>query len=82
MLDVDGELPPPDLRGRQDTVFLPEGALVRLAVEFGPYPDPTVPFMFHCHLLDHEDRGMMGQIVIVRPDQVDQVQVPAHDHSL
>ena len=23
--------------------------------------------MFHCHLLQHEDAGMMGQFVVVRP---------------
>jgi FtsP/CotA-like multicopper oxidase with cupredoxin domain len=23
--------------------------------------------MFHCHLLEHEDRGMMGQFVVVEP---------------
>jgi hypothetical protein len=23
--------------------------------------------MFHCHLLQHEDRGMMGQFVVVEP---------------
>ena len=23
--------------------------------------------MFHCHLLQHEDNGMMGQFVVVKP---------------
>jgi hypothetical protein len=23
--------------------------------------------MFHCHILQHEDRGMMGQFVVVEP---------------
>jgi hypothetical protein len=25
--------------------------------------------MFHCHVLRHEDRGMMGQFVVVGPGQ-------------
>jgi FtsP/CotA-like multicopper oxidase with cupredoxin domain len=24
-----------------------------------------MPYMFHCHILQHEDRGMMGQFVVV-----------------
>lgn len=51
--------------GWKDTVAIPPGATVRLAVEFGHYPDPTIPYMYHCHMLLHEDQGMMGQFVIV-----------------
>jgi hypothetical protein len=25
--------------------------------------------MFHCHLLRHEDSGMMGQFLVVKPGQ-------------
>jgi hypothetical protein len=25
--------------------------------------------MFHCHILEHEDRGMMGQFVVVEPGE-------------
>ena len=25
--------------------------------------------MFHCHMLSHEDNGMMGQFVVVEPGQ-------------
>ena len=27
------------------------------------------PFMYHCHLLYHEDSGLMGQFVVVAPGQ-------------
>ena len=23
------------------------------------------PFVFYCHILEHEDRGMMGQFIVV-----------------
>jgi FtsP/CotA-like multicopper oxidase with cupredoxin domain len=25
----------------------------------------AVPLMFHCHILEHEDAGMMGQFISV-----------------
>ncbi|AKF26966.1 copper oxidase [[Brevibacterium] flavum] len=53
--------------GWKDTVGLPPGATATLAVEFGYYPDPQWPYMYHCHMLYHEDQGMMGQFVIVEP---------------
>jgi Putative multicopper oxidases len=67
ILDRNGEMPAVYERGRKDTVFIPNGTTVRLAVEFGSYPDPDTPYMYHCHLLYHEDSGMMGQFVIVEP---------------
>jgi suppressor of ftsI len=41
----------------------------RLALTFADYTDPAVPYMFHCHLFWHEDTGMMGQFVVVRPGE-------------
>jgi FtsP/CotA-like multicopper oxidase with cupredoxin domain len=78
VVDVDGAAPPAVLGGRKDTVFVAPGSEVALAVEFGQHPDPTSPYMFHCHLLAHEDAGMMGQFVVVEPGTEDQVRVPAH----
>ena len=40
-----------------------------LAMHFTDYTDPTIPYMFHCHLLLHEDRGMMGQFLVLAPGQ-------------
>jgi blue copper oxidase len=74
VLDYQGAAPPPHLAGWKDTgwkdtVFLPKGASVRLRVRFSGYSDPALPYMFHCHLLQHEDNGMMGQLVVVQPGQ-------------
>jgi len=66
---VDGEPPPPELAGWKDTIFLPEGREVELLVRFTDYADPDTPYMYHCHLLRHEDSGMMGQFVVVEPGQ-------------
>lgn len=69
VLSIDGEAPPAALAGLKDTVYLEPGRRYRLLVSFEDYADPTTPYMFHCHLLSHEDDGMMGQFVVVEPGQ-------------
>ena len=39
-------------------------------MRFADYAEPTYPYMYHCHLLRHEDQGMMGQFLVLGPDQV------------
>jgi FtsP/CotA-like multicopper oxidase with cupredoxin domain len=41
----------------KDTVNVPKGERVRFIVQYTDYPGQ---WMFHCHILDHEDHGMMG----------------------
>lgn len=43
--------------GWKDTVNVKAGETVRFAVKYADYPGMRV---FHCHILDHEDLGMMG----------------------
>ncbi|MFO7563315.1 MAG: multicopper oxidase domain-containing protein [Enhygromyxa sp.] len=65
VLDVDGQPPPPELAGWKDTVIVEPGQVVRLMIQFEGTPDPDYPYMFHCHILEHEDMGMMGQFFLV-----------------
>ncbi|WP_109473779.1 multicopper oxidase family protein [Ornithinimicrobium cavernae] len=65
VLSVDGREPPPELSGLKDTILAEDGVTYRLLMTFTDYADPTMPYMYHCHLLSHEDRGMMGQFVVV-----------------
>jgi bilirubin oxidase len=51
--------------GWKDTVIVQSLERVDVMKEFTDFPDPTGPFMYHCHILDHEDKGMMGQYVII-----------------
>lgn len=69
VLGVGGEEPPPELSGWKDTVYLPPGVELKLVIRFGGHADPDMPYMYHCHLLWHEDHGMMGQFVVMEPDQ-------------
>ncbi|MFD3592583.1 multicopper oxidase family protein [Nocardia sp. NPDC058640] len=55
--------------GWKDTILLAPGAVATLAVRFTGYTDPRWPYMFHCHMTYHEDQGMMGQFVVVKPGQ-------------
>jgi len=79
VLDVEGEEPGPELSGWKDTIFLPPGRDVRLAMQFTDYADPDSPYMYHCHLLRHEDSGMMGQFVVVEPGEASGS--PVHEHG-
>ncbi|MBO6638493.1 MAG: multicopper oxidase domain-containing protein [Roseitalea sp.] len=58
----DGRAPRPEHRGWKDTVLV-TGEIELLARFDQPAP-ADFPFMFHCHILEHEDRGMMGQMTV------------------
>ncbi|MBD5787891.1 multicopper oxidase domain-containing protein [Cellulosimicrobium terreum] len=78
ILDIDGEPPPPVLAGPKDTIYLEPSRTYRLLMRFDDYTDPDVPYMYHCHMLRHEDEGMMGQLVVVEPGG-SAGEVPEHD---
>jgi len=45
----------------QDVVNVPARSSVRVRIAFDDFTGKTV---YHCHILDHEDRGMMGLIEV------------------
>jgi FtsP/CotA-like multicopper oxidase with cupredoxin domain len=47
----------------KDSVNVPKHAKVRFAVRFENFAGK---WMYHCHILDHEDMGMMGILELVR----------------
>jgi len=65
ILDRNGALPPVAERGLKDTVLVHPREQVRLLLQFSDYTDPNSPYMYHCHNLEHEDAGMMGQFTVV-----------------
>ncbi len=60
----DGTAPPAHERGLRDTFVVQSMETVTVAVETAALASPT-PLMFHCHILEHEDAGMMGQFTTV-----------------
>lgn len=77
VLTVDGQAPPPELAGPKDTIYLEPNREYRLLVRFEDYADPAMPYMYHCHMLLHEDEGMMGQFVVIERGDEDAVGVPS-----
>ncbi|UFU06412.1 multicopper oxidase family protein [Ruania halotolerans] len=81
VISVGGSEPSPELRGRKDTVYLEPGRAVELLMTFEDYADPQWPYMYHCHLLRHEDEGLMGQFVVVNPgERADPSMIAGHAH--
>jgi FtsP/CotA-like multicopper oxidase with cupredoxin domain len=52
---------PEPFRSWKDTVNVPKHESVRIIVRFDDFPGK---WMFHCHILDHEDHGMMGVLEV------------------
>ncbi|MBL4593486.1 MAG: multicopper oxidase domain-containing protein [Flavobacteriales bacterium] len=72
ILDINGNPPPPELQGLNDVVLVPAGnGTVRFIAQFNDFADDSIPFMYHCHMLTHEDMGMMGQFIIATPTGID-----------
>lgn len=65
ILDRNGKKPTDIESGLKDTVLIQRGEVVRIVMTFPEYSDAKVPYMYHCHILEHEDQGMMGQFVVV-----------------
>jgi bilirubin oxidase len=71
ILTRNGVVPPLNERGWKDTVLVRPGETVRFITKFETFYNDEVPYMFHCHLLTHEDDGMMGQFIVYNPLNVD-----------
>jgi FtsP/CotA-like multicopper oxidase with cupredoxin domain len=65
ILQRNGSAPAANEGGLKDTVVVRPDETVRLIMRFTDFADPNTPYMYHCHLLNHEDNGMMGQFVVV-----------------
>ena len=59
VLGADGK--PDTSRGWKDTINIKRGTTLRFAVRY----EPLGMWMFHCHILEHAERGMMGDLMVV-----------------
>jgi blue copper oxidase len=64
VLDRNGNAPGPEESGPKDVILVPSYDSVRFITKFTDFADVNTPYMFHCHILMHEDDGMMGQFII------------------
>ncbi len=49
----------------KDVLYMPPQSTARFVVQMTDYTDTVYPYMYHCHILEHEDAGMMGQFTVV-----------------
>ncbi len=61
ILSIEGTPPPAHLAGWKDTVLVEDKA--ELLVAFSQSATRDHPFMYHCHILEHEEAGLMGQYI-------------------
>jgi suppressor of ftsI len=64
VVEVNGQQAP--FVGVQDNVNVPVRGVVKVLI---PFTDPVIvgKFVYHCHILSHEDKGMMAVIEVVDP---------------
>ncbi|MFY8331042.1 multicopper oxidase family protein [Vagococcus carniphilus] len=61
VLSRNGEEPPLNESGWKDTILVNPDEQVEILVSF----DKKGIFMYHCHILEHEEYGMMGQLEVI-----------------
>lgn len=64
ILSRDGVPPPEHEQGWKDVVLIRSGETVHIIAHFDQPAGDDHPYMYHCHILEHEDNGMMGQFTV------------------
>ncbi|PWA06277.1 copper oxidase [Pueribacillus theae] len=59
--------PAPNNRGLKDTITVPPGSVTKIIAKFSPY---TGTYVWHCHILEHEDYDMMRPFEVVQKKQI------------
>lgn len=62
VLSQNGALVPPERLANKDTIILPQKSTTRIVARF----DQPGMWMYHCHILEHVARGMMGEVHVAR----------------
>jgi bilirubin oxidase len=52
-------------KGWKDTLYIQRNEKVTFVAKFDDYSSSDHPFMYHCHMANHEDEGLMGQFLVV-----------------
>ena len=67
LVEMDGK--PVESINYQDNVSIPPDSSVKMRTRFSDF---TGKFVFHCHVLFHEDHGMMSVVEVVDPEAQDE----------
>jgi FtsP/CotA-like multicopper oxidase with cupredoxin domain len=60
-----------DFIGYRDNIYIPALGSVTVRI---PFTDPVIlgKFVYHCHIMEHEDGGMMQVVQVVKPEDYEQ----------
>lgn len=61
---LNGKPPAHHLAGWKDIVPIADGGSAEILIQFPYEAPPELPYMLHCHILEHEDSGMMTQFSV------------------
>lgn len=64
VLTLNGQPVPEAERGWKDTVVVWD-EVTEIIIRFDHVATDMTPYMFHCHIMEHEDYGMMGQFTVM-----------------
>ncbi len=67
VLEKNGVPPVPNETGWKDVILVMPHDSVKFITKFTDFADSMTPYMYHCHLLHHEDDGMMGSFLVIDP---------------
>jgi bilirubin oxidase len=75
ILERNGVVPPVNEQGRKDVLLVKPQEVIKFIAKFETFSNSSVPYMYHCHMLVHEDGGMMGQFVVDNPLSVRNIEL-------
>lgn len=78
LIDRNGHQINPNEHGWKDTIGVNPNETVKIKVRF----TKLGIFMYHCHILEHEDTGMMAQIEIFDPQNPIEYHLKGMDHEM
>ncbi|NEC87463.1 multicopper oxidase family protein [Streptomyces sp. SID12501] len=65
LISINGVAPTGTDLGWFDTYEVVGGGSIKIAMKFTDFTDSTYMYMLHCHLLQHEDEGMMAALMVL-----------------
>jgi len=71
VLDRNGFAPPVNEQGRKDVIMVYAQETIKIIMQFEDFTDNVIPFMYHCHMLTHEEDGMMAQYLVLNATGID-----------
>ncbi len=75
LLERSGQAVPKQEQGKKDVVLVYPNDSVKFITQWLDFADDEMPYMYHCHMLHHEDDGMMGQFIVQNAIGIQQLPV-------